>query len=182
MNHNPSHQTSQGFSGAFLVLVAFLCLALGGIGGFVLGGFSASAFNAAFEGAFQDAFAKPQNISIGADQPQSVAVGEQFKTTIKVTNTADEEQELNSIDIYYSYLDNFEVVSVEPSARQQSFRDLNFESFFFYLPIPPGDTVDVTFTLKARQPGTHFGEADVCINTETSFLTERLETEVVEGP
>ena len=103
--------------------------------------------------------------------PVEVAVGDEFEMTVTVTNPNDATVTLDSIDIYYSFLDGFQVVSVSPSPGDTTdFEMLDFRSWDFGNTIAPGDELDIVYKLRAIQPGHYSGDVDIC-NPAQDFTT-----------
>ena len=66
-------------------------------------------------GAFVNwAMEEPENITVDMTLPVEVAKGDEFVMEVQVTNSANEPQELNSIDIDVSYLDGVIINRTEP--------------------------------------------------------------------
>ncbi|EIP98324.1 hypothetical protein OpiT1DRAFT_02780 [Opitutaceae bacterium TAV1] len=98
---------------------------------------------------------------VQVDYPARVAHGETFRLAIRTANPHTSRTTLESIDIYDSLLSGFEIVEVSPAAEAPQ-KTLDFHSFYFNRPLPPSDSLDVVFTLKAKRKGFHGGDIDVC--------------------
>ena len=95
------------------------------------------------------------------DAPSKVAVNDTFDVVINVTNPSDKKMILDSIDIYSSLLDGFDIVSVSPDPGSQM-KILNFQSLSFSHSVRPNETVKVVVSLNAKEEGYFAGDIDVC--------------------
>ncbi len=55
-----------------------------------------------------------ENILIDLDLPETVKVGDVVDLNIKITNTSSKQQQLDSIDLYSTFLEGFSVIGSEP--------------------------------------------------------------------
>jgi len=150
-------------------VVILIGVACGG-GGFVVG------FGAAF-GVFSLAEG-PENISVNAIVPEQAVLGEPFTIELNVTNTGDVPQDIHCIDFMDSYLDGFDFVDSAPKHdRRESI--FGYTSYYFNdAAIAPGETRQVTITLRPKRTGLFVGDIDTCINNDFNFITYFAETRV----
>ncbi|OQY27244.1 MAG: hypothetical protein B6I38_10325 [Anaerolineaceae bacterium 4572_5.1] len=124
-------------------------------------------------GAFVNwAMEEPENITVDMTLPVEVAKGDEFVMEVQVTNSANEPQELNSIDIDVSYLDGVIINRTEPIYSDFSEIEFvkSFHSYFFGNDIPANSSFIVKFYMTALKPGDFSGSVDVCINSEVECL------------
>lgn len=118
--------------------------------------------------------------SVELEAPAMVKVGELVTMQVTATNISEDLQTLNSIDIYDSLLDGFELVRVSPKTNDDT-NIFDFRSFYFDdLRLKPGESTTVTFELKAVKPGTWQGDVDCCTPME-SFSTAIATIMVADG-
>lgn len=112
---------------------------------------------------------------VEVEAPAQVRVGETFTLKVKATNPADQSVTLNSIDIYKTLLDGFEIVRVLPRTTEVS-SIFEFRSHYFNgLHLEAGESTTVTFELKAVKPGTWQGDIDCCTPMENfTSVTEQI--------
>jgi hypothetical protein len=93
--------------------------------------------------------------------PSEVVVDQVFDMVITAENPHDVTVKLDSIDVSDSFLDGFQVVSVtpEPTGTMDLF---DFRSFDFSRDVAPGESLVVTFKLRAVSEGLFRGDCDVC--------------------
>ncbi len=122
--------------------------------------------------------ASPSDVTIRiADAPVEVRQGQRFSFTCTVTNTAEKDQELVSLDVADEYLAGIVVVSTDPAFREATHIPLdNTMSYSYNIPLAKGKPVSVQFNCYAARPGDFSGEVDFCINNDSSFLTYPIRT------
>ena len=106
-------------------------------------------------------FMDSASFSVEVEAPHKVKMEEIFNLTVSVTNPSEETITLDSIDIYDSLLDGFEIISIEPEP-DDVLHLFGFYSIYLYYKLAPGENVVVTCTLKAREPGLWIGDIDSC--------------------
>ncbi|MCP4140834.1 MAG: hypothetical protein GY755_11180 [Chloroflexi bacterium] len=129
------------------------------------------------------ALEEPENISIEVLTPAMVSNGEDYIIDVQITNTADEAQDLNSIDIDKSYLSGIVIRKTEPAyidIAEHEFLGAVFTSYYFDSKVPASGTENVKFYVTALKPGDFTGEIDVCINSVSDCLEQYLRTVVKE--
>lgn len=124
------------------------------------------------------AFSGPAPFAVSVDAPDSVTVGEEFELAVTVQNVHDTAAQLGSIDIYDSFLDGFDVVSVSPEPTEE-LGVLDFRSFYFEEELGVNESTVVVYTLKAAQAGLWSGDVDCCTPSE-NFSTATAVVRVVE--
>jgi hypothetical protein len=121
-------------------------------------------------------YQEPENINVEINTPIQVSKGEEFMIEVRVENTGNDPQELDSIDIDSSYLEGIYISSTEPDYTDYSLYDL-FESYYFERNIPANSSLSVKFYVEAVKTGDFAGEIDVCINSPsncTGFPTRTI--------
>ena len=122
---------------------------------------------------------EPEDIEVMVDTPLNVVQGESFVIGVRVTNTADHEQTLYSLDIADAYLDGIAITGSDPPYSTSDHIPIdNTWSYTYMLDIAPMQTVQVQLAAQALSPGDYNGEMDVCINSEVQFLSYQVRTYV----
>ncbi len=103
--------------------------------------------------------------------PETVCVNAPFSVFIHATNPHDEIIDFSNVGIPTPFLDNFEVVSVWP-ATEQIFVDQS--SFFFEMPVEPGQTIEVKMEFIAQTTGTYTTHFEVCTSNAWAENCERI--------
>lgn len=122
----------------------------------------------------------PENIDVDVTVPTTVSMDKESLLILEITNLADEEQVLDSIDIDLSYLDGFVVGNTEPAYVDFSDFSDEYHSFEFHSRIPADHTLEVVFYLNAIQTGDMSGEISVCINSFVNCTNRFIRTIVEE--
>ncbi len=122
--------------------------------------------------------ASPSDVTIKiADAPVEVRQGQRFSFTCTVTNTAEKDQELVSLDVADEYLEGIVVVGTDPAFKEATHIPLdNTMSYGYNIPLVRGKPVNVVFDCYAAKPGDYSGEVDFCINNDSSFLSYPIRT------
>ena len=123
------------------------------------------------------AIAEPENVEWGFIAPNSVAVGETFSVLVRVRNTAQENQVLDSIDITLDYLAGILIDSADPMFTE-TYEIVGYQSYTFERTIPPGTELMIQFRALARDAGDYLGEMDICINGPGNCTTKTIQTSV----
>lgn len=90
---------------------------------------------------------------------------------VTVTNVHKRAVTLDSIDIDNGFLEGFQVVSIEPRPTDtMRIPVIDQRSWEFGRAVAPGETVAVTFTMRAVAAGRYSGDIDVC-NPNQDFKT-----------
>jgi hypothetical protein len=145
--------------GCLVVLVCILAVVLFGFGGLMwLGGQT------------------PENASVQVTAPISAKVGEDVEILVTVTNTSDKDMELSSVDFSLNFLNGFTISQVEPPYTETSQYDAlgggeTYQTYYFYRPIAPGETLRIVFTAQAVLAGDYSGDVDVCIDSDFNCMT-----------
>lgn len=106
-------------------------------------------------------FGAPPPFQVKVDAPPSASVDDSFEIAIHATNPSADEMVLDSIDIYSSLLEGFDLISVTPTPSSQK-KIINFQSFSFSQSVASNDTLTVIVSLKAKKEGYFAGDIDVC--------------------
>jgi hypothetical protein len=122
----------------------------------------------------------PENIEVEVIVPAEVSLDEGFILLVEITNLADEEQTLDSIDIDLSYLDGLSVDKTEPEYASMMEASSAFSTYDFQTPIPASRKVEILFYLTANRVGDHSGEISVCINWFANCTHRSIHTVVEE--
>ena len=119
------------------------------------------------------------NIEVYADVPVSINRGELFTITTKIKNTSNKPQKLVSIDIANNYLDGVVILGTVPN-----YNDImnvpfdNTTSYSFNRIINPNSEIIIKFNAKAINSGAYNSTIDFCINSEFSFVSRAIFTEI----
>jgi hypothetical protein len=122
----------------------------------------------------------PENIEMGVTAPAVVSIDDEYLIVVEITNLAEKEQTLDSIDIDLSYLDGVIVGKTEPAYVDFSDYSDDYHSFEFRARIPPGRTLEVVFYLTAIRTGDVSGEISVCINSFVNCANRFIRTIIEE--
>jgi len=107
----------------------------------------------------------PEGLSAAAELPRRARVGEQVSLVVRITNSLDRPRTLTSTDLDEALVKGLEVVSVEPVPIEKSDAAvLGTWVFSHQRPIGPGETVTVTFALRAAMAGTFSGNVTVYVD------------------
>ena len=121
----------------------------------------------------------PKNIEIYIDVPVAINNGELFTITTKIKNTSPQSQELVSIDISNNYLEGIVILGTTPYYNNvEPVPFDNTTSYSFNKTINPNSQITIKFNAKAINKGTYNSTIDFCINSEISFLTRGIFTEI----
>ena len=119
----------------------------------------------------------PENITVAIDIPTRVSQGETFEIIADVTNTGDETQTLDSIDIGDEYIEGIAILRSDPMYSETFHIPLdNTMSHTIQRDIGPSETLTVTFTVEALHAGDYIGAFDVCINSGGNCLFYSIRT------
>ncbi len=126
---------------------------------------------------FLSACGAPEGISVKIDVPAQVKVDESFDLVVNIMNESDESQELNSIDIGHDYLKGVLLESSDPNYTESwDFDLLGFMSYDYVTELAAGETLQVTYTMKAISAGDYSDSLDVCFNTVSDCLYNTIRT------
>ncbi len=135
---------------ALLALALCACLALAG---------SCTVFFALYGG-------EPQGLIVQYQLPYTVHVGEEFEFTLHLTNVSSQPIQVSDIDpdevFTGSILDGAVVLSTDPP-MQRDYSVSGIKTYKFDTSIPPGETVDVRFLLRATTSGEFSGSVGVYV-------------------
>ena len=112
-------------------------------------------------------YQEPENINVDINTPIQVSKGDELVIEVRVENTSNDPQELDSIDIDSSYLEGIYKSSTEPDYTDYSLYD-TFESYYFERDIPANGSISVKFYGEAVKTGDFAGEIDVCVNSPSN--------------
>jgi hypothetical protein len=122
--------------------------------------------------------APKQGISVRIESPPEVTTDQVFEIRTIVTNDGAKPALLDSIDIGDSYLEGVSVESSEPAWGETMHVPVdNTLSHDFQATVPAGASITVTFKARARQPGSHSGDFDICVNSVYDCFFEHIATE-----
>jgi hypothetical protein len=113
-----------------------------------------------------------EGIQIALSPQATVAVGEEFTTTMTLSNSSGSDQELFSVDVGDDYHDGFILMSSEPLYLESTHIPIdNSISYTFHQTIPAGGSLELRFHWKAVKMGDFNDEMDFCINSEFNFIS-----------
>jgi len=123
----------------------------------------------------------PENAGVRLDFPIEINAGEDFQFEIAVTNTSAAAMELSSIDISLNYLNGFLVKGTTPPYSETSQFDAlgggeTFQTYYYYQPIAPGETLTVIFDARTLLAGDYQGGVDVCIDSDFNCVSNIVRT------
>ena len=122
---------------------------------------------------------EPENIAFTVQAPLEVKVGEDFTIDVEIENTAGRAQTLYSVDIGKAYFEGVAITKSEPAFKQSSDVPIdNSRSYEFKQEIPAGGKLQVRFFARAVKAADCSADLDICVNSESSFLTQQLRTVV----
>ncbi|MEM0926429.1 MAG: hypothetical protein AAGJ83_10365 [Planctomycetota bacterium] len=101
--------------------------------------------------------------------PVVVQQGDEFVMTVTAANSDRQPIVLDSIDISDEFLAGFRLVEVQPEPID-TMSIFGMQSWEFGESVAAGDSIDITFTFQAMQPGQYVGDVDVC-NPNQDFTT-----------
>ena len=110
-----------------------------------------------------------EDISVKIVSPLNVQVDDQFDLEFIISNTSDKPQELDSIDIYTSYLDSMKVNQTSPEFINYRRIELGkpYDTYAFMRIIPANSSITVKFHLTAIEPGDYTDMVYICVNSPT---------------
>ena len=119
------------------------------------------------------------NIEIITEVPVSVKQGDVFDIFFKIKNISGKPQELVSIDIEQEYLEGFAILQSSPFFNDSFHIPLfNMQSYSFNESIGAYSEIIIIFSVKAIGKGYYKGNIDFPINSEMSFITRPIFTEI----
>ena len=128
---------------------------------------------AIFTGCLED----PKNIVVDVQSPSFVNEKEEFNIIVTVENTAENPQKLVSLDIADCYLEGISIINSEPQYKSDYHLPIdNTRCYEYYIEIPADGKQIVKLTAVALKKGDYSGDIDICINSETNFLSKQLRT------
>ena len=123
--------------------------------------------------------AQPEGVQVSITAPEKVETGELFDVTVTIKNSTDEIQELMSIDFDTNYLEGISLIDSTPAyADAWDFSLIGIMSYDYYSDIPPGESLEIIFSMTGVLAGKYEGDLDVCINTEMDCVFGTVVTEV----
>lgn len=125
----------------------------------------------------------PQGVTVSIDAPIQVDARDKVEFVIHVTNHNEDLITLTKLDIGADYFEGFTLLSVVPNydsyyMPEETSSWEQFRSYYFSMPIEPGETVSITFVSNAVTAGDYAGSLDVCINSEYSCIYKAIRTVV----
>jgi len=126
-----------------------------------------------FAGCLED----PKNIVVDVQVPSFVNEKEEFNIVVTVENTAENPQELASLDIADSYLKGISIICSEPPHTDDWHDSIsNTRCYEYYIDIPAGGKQTVNLTAIPLKKGDYSGDMDIWFNSESNFLSRGLRT------
>jgi len=130
---------------------------------------------------FKWAMAEPENISIDTNFPIQARQGEELVLEVQIENSADQVQQLYSIDIDSSYLFGIAITEASPPYYESyTIPVVDMETYTFEHDIPAGETLVVQFSGLALKGGDFSGAMDVCINSSNSCSSFSVRTVIAD--
>lgn len=124
-----------------------------------------------------------KDIVISQTYPEQAAVGESFPYEIRITNTANEPQVLDSIDFAVTYLEGIEITrsSLETKWVRHGDNRFPFNSYQYNKEIPANGTLVVRYDMTAIKAGRYVGTVFICVNNPTLCNFYVIKTQVQSG-
>jgi tetratricopeptide (TPR) repeat protein len=126
-----------------------------------------------------------EGITVNIDVPSEVRVGDHFVLQINITNTKKTSQELDSIDIYESYLDGVGIDKAVPAYlndREVTYGHNDpledYHTYAFSQTMAANSSTDVQFNMVANTAGDYEGLVFVCVNSPTLCNIYMIQTVV----
>jgi hypothetical protein len=125
----------------------------------------------------------PDAVTASIDAPIQVDAREKVEFVVNVTNHGEDAVNITRIDVGVGYLKGFTLLSVVPNydsyymPEEASSRE-QLQSYYFSVPIEPGETVSITFVANAVAAGDYAGSLDICINSGYSCIYKVIRTVV----
>jgi hypothetical protein len=95
-----------------------------------------------------------------------------------VANDGAKDLKFAELDIYDTFLDGFEVVSVSPKPKSKE-RIFGIVTYGFSRKLKPAESMAIEFELRAKETGIWTGGVDACTPTQ-NYVSDYAEIEVVE--
>ncbi|UCC73807.1 MAG: hypothetical protein JSV86_04400 [Gemmatimonadota bacterium] len=131
------------------------------LAGFVVGAIAGVLLTLVF--VFAMATRTEPTLVTSVDVPAQARIGEPFAMRIVSRNPHDVEVQLHSVDIDESFIEAFEVLSINPQPTDSMrIPFLNQQSWFFERDVPPGASLEIVFTLNPVRGGVPIGNVEVC--------------------
>ncbi len=120
---------------------------------------------------------QPQDIEIRVDAPLVVNQGEPFEIQFHVQNKGDTQVTLVAIDISKEYLRGIEIESFDPAFFASE--DILFGvSYYYDLPIPAGQEIEIILQAHGEVQGNYFEFFSFCIDSAYTCLEYEVLTMV----
>jgi hypothetical protein len=110
--------------------------------------------------------------------PLEAELNSTISMVVTVSNPHDEVVTLDSIDIDESFLEGFQIISIDPKPTDtNNVPFIGQRSWSFGKQLPPGESLAVAFEMKPIAEGRFSGDVDVC-NPNQDFTTLYAEVTV----
>lgn len=125
----------------------------------------------------------PDDVTVSIDTPIQVEARDRVEFVVHVTNDGEDLITVKRLDVGVDYFEGFTLLSVTPNyvdyyIPQEPSSWEQYRSYYFSIPIEPGETVSITFSSNAVTAGDYAGSLDICINSEYSCIYKVLRTVV----
>jgi hypothetical protein len=122
----------------------------------------------------------PRGVTASVDAPIQLDAGDKVEFVVHVTNHNKDVVKIMSIDIGVDYFEGITLLSVTPDydsyyVPQEATAD-DIRSYYFSIPVEPGETVSITFMGNAVDAGDYGGILDVCINSNYTCISNVIRT------
>lgn len=118
--------------------------------------------------------------AVDVEYPDVVEVGETLTLKVTVANDGTKDLRFAELDLYDTFLDGFEVVSVSPKPKSKE-RIFGIVTYGFSRKLKPAESMPIEFKLRAKETGMWTGGVDACTPTQ-NYVSEYAEIEVVDAP
>jgi len=127
----------------------------------------------------KDSLEDSAGIMTWVDVPRTASIGDEINLRVSVKNTRESRVfEIDTLDIGRSFLDAFEIVSIEPKPKDID-TDSDLSALEYALTIKAGEELDFVLKIKATTAGNFIGDIDVW-GTDSSFLTRYVQSQISE--
>ncbi|MDK1030079.1 MAG: hypothetical protein QGM50_11800 [Anaerolineae bacterium] len=116
---------------------------------------------------------EPENLTVEAEYPSTVQVGDAFELILNVHNTGDTSFTVGDIDLDIAFSDSIldgAIVERMDPPMEKDFSISGMKTFHYNRAIPPGESQKVTFYLRATEVGEFGGSILVYVGNLSHLL------------
>lgn len=113
----------------------------------------------------------PEGLTVTVEAPDNVVKGEDFRMIVRLGNVSDQPITVSRIDL--PHMDTILVLASDPFNLGQT--DLAVETQYqFAIPLAPGETKAVTFTLRALSTGEYNGDVKSWVGSRSKYSNVQI--------